>query len=201
LKSIQRRGTAAYYTQKYRQARKDFMHSLTLEFSAQFVEYLKIVNEKIANHKKEAHLKLKRKVLFNAGVDFYGDGVEGLHPDDAKKRGGEDFKRQGRKIEITEMNLDMRLLKEIQAGKDKVLKAQGNQKDDFQSSNSKGIKSIPMSTQDEDEEEVVGEEKKPEEKKAETESDAKKDKKKKKKKKNKKGLADFMDDFKETERF
>jgi len=33
LKSIQRRGTAAYYTQKYRQARKDFMHSLTLEFS------------------------------------------------------------------------------------------------------------------------------------------------------------------------
>jgi len=34
LKSIQRRGTAAYYTQRYRQARKDFMHSLTLEFSA-----------------------------------------------------------------------------------------------------------------------------------------------------------------------
>lgn len=140
-------------------------------------------------------------MLFNAGVDFYGDGIEGLHPDDAKKRGSADFKRQGRKIEITEMNLDMRLLKEIQAGKDKVLKAQGNQKDDFESSKSKGIKSIPMTTQDDDEEEVVGEDKKQEEKKAENESEAKKDKKKKKKKKNKKGLADFMDDFKETERF
>jgi len=82
------------------------------------VEYLKFVNEKIANFKKEAHLKLKRKVLFNAGVDFYGEGIEGLHPDDAKKRGSEDFKRQGKKIDITEMNLDMRLLKEIQDKKD-----------------------------------------------------------------------------------
>lgn len=76
------------------------MHSLSLEFSAQFVEYLNIVNEKIANTKKEAHLKLKRKVLFSAGVDFYGEGEEGLHPDDAKKRGSEDFKRRGRKIGI-----------------------------------------------------------------------------------------------------
>ena len=50
------------------------MHSLTLEYSAQFLEYLKIVNEKIQNHKKEAHIKLKRKVLFNSGVDFYGEG-------------------------------------------------------------------------------------------------------------------------------
>lgn len=42
--------------------------------------------------------------------------------------------------------------------------------------------------------------KKHEEVKAETKSETKKDKKKKKKK-NKKGLADFMDDSKETERF
>lgn len=33
LKSIQRRGTAAYYTQRLRQARKDFMHSLSIEYS------------------------------------------------------------------------------------------------------------------------------------------------------------------------
>ena len=30
-----------------------------------------------------------------------------MHPDDIKKRGCEDFKRQGKKIEIVEMNLDM----------------------------------------------------------------------------------------------
>jgi hypothetical protein len=50
------------------------MHSLTLEYSAQFVEYLKIVNEKISNHKKEARLKMTRKVMFNSGIDFYGEG-------------------------------------------------------------------------------------------------------------------------------
>ena len=77
------------------------------------MEYLKIVNEKIENFKKEAHLKLHRKVLFNAGIDFYGNEKDGMHPDDIKKRGCEDFKRKGKKIPIVEMNLDMQLLKEI----------------------------------------------------------------------------------------
>jgi len=73
LKSIQRRGTSAYYTQRLRQARKDFIHSLSLEYSKQFDEYLEIVNKKILNTKIEALEKLKRKALFNCGINFFGE--------------------------------------------------------------------------------------------------------------------------------
>lgn len=47
LKSIQRRGTAAYYTQRLRQARRDFLRALALEYSEQISEYLKKVTEQI----------------------------------------------------------------------------------------------------------------------------------------------------------
>ena len=102
LKSIQRRGTSAYYTQRLRQARKDFMHSLSIEYSKQFVEYLEIVNKKIQNIKLEAQEKLKRKALFNSGISFFGeeDDQAQHHPDELKKRGMEKFKQRGLKIEI-----------------------------------------------------------------------------------------------------
>jgi len=60
LKSIQRRGTAAYFTKRLRVARKDFMHSLSIEFSSQIQDYLRKVNEGISRIKLEAQGKLKR---------------------------------------------------------------------------------------------------------------------------------------------
>ena len=47
LKSIQRRGTSAYFTSRLRRARKDFIHCLSLEYSQTFAGYLEIVNKKI----------------------------------------------------------------------------------------------------------------------------------------------------------
>lgn len=43
LKSIQRRGTSAYYTGRFRQARKDFMHVLSIEYTPLFDDYLQKV--------------------------------------------------------------------------------------------------------------------------------------------------------------
>lgn len=40
MKSIQRRGTSSYYTGRFRQARKDFMHVLSLEYTPLFEDYL-----------------------------------------------------------------------------------------------------------------------------------------------------------------
>jgi len=118
LKSIQRRGTAAYYTQRMRQARKDFMHSLALEYSAQFEEYLKKASAAIEKVKAEAYEKLKRKVRFNSGVDF--DAVEG-DVDESKRIGVDAFKRSAERIEVTEMNLDEKQLQEMKARKEQIL--------------------------------------------------------------------------------
>ena len=78
------------------------MHSLSIEYSKQFVEYLEIVNKKIQNIKLEAQEKLKRKALFNSGISFFGeeDDQAQHHPDELKKRGMEKFKQRGLKIEI-----------------------------------------------------------------------------------------------------
>lgn len=43
VKSIQRRGTSAYYTGRFRQARKDFMHVLSIEYTPLFDDYLQKV--------------------------------------------------------------------------------------------------------------------------------------------------------------
>jgi len=58
--------------------------------------------------------KLRRQVLFNAGVDFHGTSrnSEDMHPDELKRMGCEEFKRKANKIIIQEMNLDERILKE-----------------------------------------------------------------------------------------
>ena len=60
MKSIQRRGTSAYYTNRLRVARKDFTHSLSIDFSTQIAEYLIKVNKGIEKVKFEAYEKLKR---------------------------------------------------------------------------------------------------------------------------------------------
>jgi hypothetical protein len=54
MKSINRHGTAAYYTNRLRIARKDFSHSLSIEFSTQIAEYLMKVNKGIEKVKFEA---------------------------------------------------------------------------------------------------------------------------------------------------
>ena len=71
LKSIQRRGTAAYYTQRLRQARKDFMHSLSIEYSETTKDYLVKVNQGIQKVKLEAYDKIKKKVAYSSGVDYH----------------------------------------------------------------------------------------------------------------------------------
>jgi hypothetical protein len=72
------------------------------------------VNKKIKNIKLEAHEKLKRKALFNCGINFFGeeDDQAQHHPDESRKRGMEKFKKGGLKIEINEINLDQKILKE-----------------------------------------------------------------------------------------
>ena len=116
LKSIQRRGTAAYYTQRLRVARKDFMHSLQIEYSDTIKDYLLKVNQGIEKIKVEAYEKLKRKVMYSSGIEYHkGDDV-----DVAKKTGVNEFKARAVKIEIKEMNLDPSLVK-AQEEKEQVL--------------------------------------------------------------------------------
>jgi len=98
-----------------RQARKDFLHSLSLEYSAQFEEYLKKANAVIEKVKLEAYSKLKRKVNFNSGVDFHAVPTD---IDESKRVGVESFKRSAKKIEVLEMNLDEKQLQEIKAKKE-----------------------------------------------------------------------------------
>ena len=83
------------------------MHSLSLEYSELISDYLEKVNLGILKVKRESTEKLKRKVLFNSGIDFLPTEKTGdTHPDDVKKYGIEKFKQRGSKIEIIEMNLD-----------------------------------------------------------------------------------------------
>jgi len=91
------------------------MHSLSLEYSAQFEEYLKKACAAIDKVKVEAYSKLKRKVNFNSGIDFHG--VEG-DVDESKRVGAEGFKRSANRIEVIEMNLDEKQLADAKAKKE-----------------------------------------------------------------------------------
>lgn len=129
LKSIQRRGTAAYYTGRLRQAKKDFIHSLKIEPSKLFTEYLDFVEKKILKSKTEALDKLRRQPLYNSGVDFHGTSCSeemqaSTHPDEFKRMGAEEFKRKGQRIIIQEINLDEKLQSKKQERKQEVLKKQ-----------------------------------------------------------------------------
>jgi len=163
------------------------MHSLSIEYSKQFVEYLEIVNKKILTIKMEAQEKMKRKALFNCGISFFGeedDDSAKSHPDELKKQGMEKFKMKGLKIEVKEMNLDQKLLKEQQAKKEEALRRMNE---------GESARSAESTTADEKPAELVATN--------EEKSQPKKDKKKKNKKKKNKGLADFMEDKNEASAF
>ena len=58
-----RRGTAAFYLKKYKQAKLDFLHALQLEpTNTQFAEYLKKTLEKLDKIKLESYEKMRRRV-------------------------------------------------------------------------------------------------------------------------------------------
>ena len=61
------------------------MHSLSLEYSSQMTDYLLKVNKAIEKVKSEAYEKLKRRALFNSGVNFHSEE----DPDESKKIGVE----------------------------------------------------------------------------------------------------------------
>ena len=106
LKSVQRRGTAGYYTKRYRQARRDFVRALGLEYSAQIDDYLQKVLEQINKQKAAAQDKLKRRAMFDCGINFHNlDDCNG-DADDAKRQGVHQFKKASNRIEVVEMNLD-----------------------------------------------------------------------------------------------
>jgi len=86
-----------------RTARKDFIHSLSIEYSAQFEEYLKKANAAIDRIKLDAYEKIKRKVKFNSGIDFYSDTNDF---DESRRIGAANFRLAGKKLEVVEMNLD-----------------------------------------------------------------------------------------------
>lgn len=117
LKSIQRRGTASYYTGRFRQARKDFMHSLSIEYSSQFTDYLNKVIAQIEKSKVSANEKLVRQCYFNSGVNFHGS----KDPDVAKKAGINAFKQSATQIDVVEMNLDQEQIKMMKAKKEEML--------------------------------------------------------------------------------
>lgn len=75
------------------------MHTLSLEYSSLFADYLKKVEQSIEKTKNESMIKLNRKVLFNCGVDFHGTNrSDEQHPDDYMRLGCEDFKNKSVRI-------------------------------------------------------------------------------------------------------
>lgn len=100
------------------------MHTLSLEFSSQFSEYLKQVEDQIKKIKAESITKLKKKVVYGSGIDFLGSTVQDKHdkhPDDFLRQGVQDFKRRSEQIEIKELNLDPKI---IEQQKEQLLKQQ-----------------------------------------------------------------------------
>ena len=78
------------------------MHSLSIDYSPVFDDYLKKVLQQLEKSKYNANEKLIRQCYFNSGVNFHGD----KDPDIARKNGIDNFKTQSVQAEVTEMNLD-----------------------------------------------------------------------------------------------
>lgn len=74
VKSLGRRGTAAYYLGKIKEAMRDFVEIITLEpKNVQFVEYLKKCEERLQKIRDEAYEKMQRRVMF---TDFEEIGFD-----------------------------------------------------------------------------------------------------------------------------
>jgi hypothetical protein len=78
---------------------------LSIEFTQQISDYLIKVNGQIEKVKAESYEKLKRKVLFNSGVEFMHSETTD-DPYDCKKQAAEKFKQTGLRIQVQELNLD-----------------------------------------------------------------------------------------------
>lgn len=183
LKSVQRRGTAAYYTKRYRQARRDFMRALKIEHSPHILDYLTKVQEQILKSKAAACEQIKRKALFDSGVNFFDLERTRGDADDAKRLGMAAFKNASERIEVVEMNLDEDQIREMKAKKEKVGKA------------------TPIPAEKPVEEGTSKDETTPTDKPAEEKAPEPEQKKKKKKKSKKKGLSAFMENEAEASAF
>lgn len=65
IKSLGRRGTAAFYLKKYKQAKLDFLRGLQLEpLNNTFAEYLKKTLERLEKVKLEQYEKMHRRTAF-----------------------------------------------------------------------------------------------------------------------------------------
>ena len=65
VKSLGRRGTAAYHLHDYKQAKRDFLQALDKEpTNAQFKHYMSKTEEKLRKIKAEAYEKMTRSVMF-----------------------------------------------------------------------------------------------------------------------------------------
>lgn len=66
VKSLGRRGTAAYYLGKFKVAQRDFLEVLRLDPANDgFLDYLKKVDTQLAGIKREAYERMKRRVIFS----------------------------------------------------------------------------------------------------------------------------------------
>ena len=65
IKSVGRRGTAAFYLKKFKQAKLDFIHAIQIEpDNRTFQEYLKKTLEKLEQIRAESYEKMSRRVVF-----------------------------------------------------------------------------------------------------------------------------------------
>lgn len=121
IKSVGRRGTAAFYLKKFKQAKLDFLHGLQLEPSnTQFAEYLKKTLERLEKIKLESYEKMKRRVVFTdlSSLGFDDNAVI---------------------VPVTEMQLDENALKQSQTQKVEVVERQAEKKKNKKRKN-KGLK-------------------------------------------------------------
>ena len=87
-KSLSRRGTAAYYLQDFKQARRDFQSVLAREpGNKQFQSYLEKSEERLRKIREEAYEKMTRSVMFTDLVQM-------------------GFEEQATTVFVSEMNLD-----------------------------------------------------------------------------------------------
>lgn len=121
IKSVGRRGTAAFYLKKYKQAKLDFLHALQLETTnTQFAEYLKKTLEKLDKIKLESYEKMRRRVQFT-DLNLIG------------------FEENAVTVPVAEMQLNENALKQTLSQKVEVVERQAEKKKNKKKKN-KGLK-------------------------------------------------------------
>ena len=109
VKSIGRRGTAAYYLGRVKVAKIDFIKALKLDpNNVGFLEYIKKTDERLLKIKTEAMDKIERRVMFT----------------DLQEVG---FEQHSVRVPIKELHLDQKVINELQAKKEQVVNRQQNE--------------------------------------------------------------------------